>query len=192
MIPETQLENFDFADFEIDSSISKRLYSNIYCLRSRNNNSIDQQRTSFESDQPLIETPTESRTLQINQEKFCVVFVCKNDSDWTSMNQLINAHGFLYPTRRQSEQKSDNLLNAGTEYLKEHFNFNLRKNSTTNGKLEYNTVRNSDLPDYLTDWKEVNVTKELKKIFPEINDPKGVGRKNSVRFYIRFISYCYL
>jgi hypothetical protein len=93
------------------------------------------QRTSFESDQPLTETPTESRILQINQEKFCLAFVCTNDSDWTSMHQLINVHGFLYPTRRQSNQQSnENLLNAGSEYLKEHFskisNFNSRKTAS--------------------------------------------------------------
>merc|ERR1712168_61138 len=122
MIPETKLENFDLTDFEIHSNILKRTNSNTFCLRSKNKNVVEPQRISFESDQPLIETQTESRILQINQEKFCLAFVCTNDSDWTSMHQLINVHGFLYPTRRQSNQQSnENLLNAGSEYLKEHF-----------------------------------------------------------------------
>ena len=90
---------------------------------------------------------------------------------------------FLYPTRRQSNQKSENSLNAGAEYLKEHFpkikKFKSRKNSETYGKLEYNMVRNHDLPEYLTDWKEVNVTKELENMFPEFSDPKGRGQKFS-------------
>ena len=51
-------------------------------------------RTSYESDQPLIPTPTESaESRQINQEKFCLAFVCSNDAEWTAMNQLINVHG---------------------------------------------------------------------------------------------------
>ena len=88
MIPETKLENFDLTDFEIHSNILKRTNSNIFCLRSKNNNNMVEPqrkyfsntvrfvgratrfiganlknicRTSFESDQPLIETPTESR-----------------------------------------------------------------------------------------------------------------------------------
>ena len=51
-------------------------------------------RTSYESDQPLIPTPTEStESRQINQEKFCLAFVCSNDAEWMAMNQLINVHG---------------------------------------------------------------------------------------------------
>ena len=84
MIPETKLENFDLTDFEIHSNILKR--TNSICLRSKNNvvepqrknfsNTVrfvgratrfirtslnNKQKTCFESDQPLIETPTESR-----------------------------------------------------------------------------------------------------------------------------------
>jgi len=182
MIPEPKLENFDVTDFEIHSSILNRANSNIFCLRSKNNNFVEPQSNSVESDRPLIQyqgSPSESRILQANQEKFCLALVCTNDSDWTLMHQLINVHSFLYPTRRQSNQQSnDNLLNAGTEYLKNHFpkisNFNSRKNSATNGKLEYNTVRNSDLPYYLTDWREVVFTNEMKKIFPNTNDSAKV------------------
>jgi len=69
-------------------------------------------------------------------------------------------------------------LNAGSEYLKEHFskisNFNSRKNSVTNSKMDYNTIRNSDLPYYLTDWREVIFTNEMKKIFPDTNNSAKV------------------
>ena len=88
----------------------------------------------------------------------------------------------MYPTRRQSNQHSnENLLNAGSEYLKEYFpkisNLNSRKNSATNSKSEYNSVRNSDLPHYLTDWREVVYTKEMRKLFPDTNDcAKGLGQ----------------
>ena len=88
----------------------------------------------------------------------------------------------MYPTRRQSNQQSnENLLNAGSEYLKEYFpkisNLNSRKNSATNSKSEYNSVRNSDLPYYLTDWRKVVYTKEMRKLFPDTNDcAKGLGQ----------------
>lgn len=58
--------------------------------------------------------------------------------------------------------------------MKEQFpklsNFNSRKNSATNSKLDYNCVRNSDLPYYLTDWREVIFTKKMKTLFPDAND----------------------
>ena len=41
MIPGPVLENFDFNDFEIDLNISKSMYSNIFCLRSKNNKSTE-------------------------------------------------------------------------------------------------------------------------------------------------------
>ena len=41
MIPGPVLENFDFNDFEIDLNISKSMYSNIFCLRSRSNKSTE-------------------------------------------------------------------------------------------------------------------------------------------------------
>ena len=64
--------------------------------------------------------------------------------------------------------------------MKEQFpkfsNFNSRKNSATNSKLDYNCVRNSDLPYYLTDWREVIFTNEMKTLFPDANDnAKGWG-----------------
>ena len=48
MIPETKLENFDLTDFEIHSNILKRTNSNIFCLRSKNNNNVvEPQRKDF-------------------------------------------------------------------------------------------------------------------------------------------------
>ena len=81
MIPEMKLENFDLTDFEIHSNIL--IGTNSICLRSKNNvvepqrkdfsntarfvgratrfigtNLNNSQKTSLESDQPMIETPT--------------------------------------------------------------------------------------------------------------------------------------
>ena len=81
MIPEMKLENFDLTDFKIHSNILKR--TNSICLRSKNNvvgpqrkdfsntarfvgraarfigtSLNNSQKSSLESDQPLIETST--------------------------------------------------------------------------------------------------------------------------------------
>ena len=57
MIPGPVLENFDFNDFEIDLNISKSMYSNIFCLRSRSNKSTElSQRKIFKKlfDRPIL------------------------------------------------------------------------------------------------------------------------------------------